>query len=324
MKTFNHILVIASDDDQQSMTPVLDYSIDLARRHNAKVTVMDVVEPLFGAAKALANLAIPIDKIQKFTANERRKELADIASAQRAKGVDVDYFVAEGKPFVEIIRYVLQASCDLVIKNTQHSATQFFGGTDTALLRKCPCPLLLIKDDQYPKFERIMAAIDIDKSEQDGSINNDILDFATSFITHEDDELHVVQCWSVPSETSQRFGLGQMRAQDMERVEQLSELSYRNWIDELIAPYQSDFNNHMHIHLRKGDPKLGLPHIAQKEHVDLIVLGSIHRSGVAGMFIGTTAESVFSQVRTSVFAIKPEGFVTPVTLPEAEPKPEAA
>ena len=36
--------------------------------------------------------------------------------------------------------------------------------------------------------------------------------------------------------------------------------------------------------------------------------------GIAGLFIGNTAETVLSGVRCSVLAIKPRGFVSPVTV----------
>ena len=46
-------------------------------------------------------------------------------------------------------------------------------------------------------------------------------------------------------------------------------------------------------------------------------MGTVCRTGVAGFFIGNTAEKVLSEVNCSVLTIKPEGFATPVTLEEA-------
>ena len=51
--------------------------------------------------------------------------------------------------------------------------------------------------------------------------------------------------------------------------------------------------------------------------MDLIVMGTIVRTGVAGALMGNTAEHVLDQVECSVLTIKPDGFISPVTLPEA-------
>ncbi len=317
MRNLDHILLVSDAETGRPDSPVLDYAIHLARQHRARITLLDVVEPLSGAAKLLASLAVPVDKIQQFSVQERDKELAALIAPYRGQGVDIDCVVAKGKAFIEIIRCALKTQCDLVIKVAQGSGGHLFGSTDTSLLRKCPCPVWLIKGRQAPQFRRILAAVDIDKPDQDYAINKAILDHATSLAARYEGELHVVQCWSVPNETSLRFGLGRMSLDDMERVTQLSELSYRNWIEELLAPCQTELQGRHHLHLLKGDPKLGIPCVAERENIDLIVMGSIHHAGVAGMLIGTTAESVFCQVKTSVLAIKPDGFNTPVRLPAA-------
>jgi len=49
-----------------------------------------------------------------------------------------------------------------------------------------------------------------------------------------------------------------------------------------------------------------------KRSVDLIVMGTVGRTGIPGLFIGNTAETVLRQVDCSVLTVKPWGFVTPV------------
>ena len=50
--------------------------------------------------------------------------------------------------------------------------------------------------------------------------------------------------------------------------------------------------------------------------IDLIVMGTVARTGIPGLIIGNTAESTLSQIHCSVLAVTPPGFVTPVTLEE--------
>ena len=50
------------------------------------------------------------------------------------------------------------------------------------------------------------------------------------------------------------------------------------------------------------------------EGIDLVVMGTVARSGIAGMLIGNTAERVLRKLPCSVLAVKPEGFTSPVRL----------
>ncbi len=45
-----------------------------------------------------------------------------------------------------------------------------------------------------------------------------------------------------------------------------------------------------------------------------IVVGAVARTGIAGFFMGNTAESILTQLDCSVLIVKPSGFFSPVTL----------
>lgn len=52
--------------------------------------------------------------------------------------------------------------------------------------------------------------------------------------------------------------------------------------------------------------------MVQTYRADLVVMGTVARTGVAGLIIGNTAEAILEQVNCSVLAIKPAGFKSPV------------
>ena len=66
----------------------------------------------------------------------------------------------------------------------------------------------------------------------------------------------------------------------------------------------------------KGSARKEIPELARRLQVDCIVMGTVARTGVPGFFMGNTAETILDQLECSVLAIKPPGFVTPVTLDE--------
>ena len=66
-------------------------------------------------------------------------------------------------------------------------------------------------------------------------------------------------------------------------------------------------------HIVQGMPGRELPKVATDIKADLVVMGTVARTGIAGVVIGNTAETVLSQLQCSVLAIKPKDFVSPVT-----------
>jgi nucleotide-binding universal stress UspA family protein len=66
-------------------------------------------------------------------------------------------------------------------------------------------------------------------------------------------------------------------------------------------------------HLPKATARSELPTLAARVGADLVILGTLGRTGVPGLSIGDTAEAVLHQAACSVLALKPPGFVSPVT-----------
>ena len=92
------------------------------------------------------------------------------------------------------------------------------------------------------------------------------------------------------------------------------------WLDNLVNTYGTkadrdavDYVNPQ-LHLIKGDAKHIVPTIARELDVDLIVMGTVARTGIAGFFMGNTAESILTQLDCSVLTVKPPGFISPVAL----------
>jgi nucleotide-binding universal stress UspA family protein len=52
----------------------------------------------------------------------------------------------------------------------------------------------------------------------------------------------------------------------------------------------------------------------RSEGIDLLVMGTVGRTGIPGFLIGNTAERVLGEVECSVLARKPNGFVSPVLV----------
>ncbi|MDX1593812.1 MAG: universal stress protein, partial [Gammaproteobacteria bacterium] len=87
-------------------------------------------------------------------------------------------------------------------------------------------------------------------------------------------------------------------------------------LEELLSPSEADALHYLEPtkHLVKGWAREEIPRLAHEIEADLVVMGTVARSGIPGLFMGNTAETILNRIDCSVMAIKPPGFRTPVTL----------
>lgn len=88
-------------------------------------------------------------------------------------------------------------------------------------------------------------------------------------------------------------------------------------LDNFLAPYKlSHRSDSVHLLHDEIGPGHAISELARKLDVDLIVMGTIARTGVVGALMGNTAEQVLDRATCSVLTIKPNDFISPVTLPD--------
>ncbi|CSI61259.1 universal stress protein family 1 [Vibrio cholerae] len=64
------------------------------------------------------------------------------------------------------------------------------------------------------------------------------------------------------------------------------------------------------IHHLHGKPDELIPEWVTQENIDILVMGTLARTGIAGFVIGNTAENIVQSIECSLVALKPEGFVS--------------
>ncbi len=189
----------------------------------------------------------------------------------------------------------------------------FLGSTSTHLMRKCPCPIWVMKAGRRRQYARVLAAVNPAPADQDhNSLNLKIMELATSLSRLEMSQLHVVHVWT-PVAKWLKFAGSRLPESELAKLERSNEEEHLNWFDELLAKVPLDGLN-IQRHMLKGDASDLIPRLALRKGIDVIVMGTACRAGVPGLFIGNTAEKVLRHVSCSVLTIKPEGFVSPIAV----------
>ena len=261
----------------------------------------------------------PAVAIQEYIIEEESRRLEQWVDFIRRSGVQVSGKVLYGTPFLQIIRDVLRNERDLVMTTAEGGGAlreKLFGSTTMNLMRKCPCPVWVVKPSQPERYIRILAAVDpnpLDKERQ--ALNIKIMDLATALARLEQSELIVVHTWVFAHESSLRNRVDRLPASTVDEWVRGARDRHRSWFAELLQPYALE-NLNCQVYMLKGRAGRLIPELASKKEVELIVMGTVSRTGVAGLFIGNTAEKILRQVDCSVLTVKPDGFVTPVRLEE--------
>lgn len=328
MKRFKNILFYT--DGNGDSDPALSRAVELARRNQGRLTIISVLRDLPRELSRLAEGIHPTD-LRESAMQELRERLAQLVAPFREMEppADIAIEVRCGTPFIEIIRTVLRSSHDLVMLNAggrRGKNGMLLGSTSLQLMRKCPCPVWVIKASRRRHVARILAAIDPDASDPvRDAVNVQIMELATSLARLEDSALHVVHVWDVYDEYILRRWRTFLPETPAYNLTTLTEEAHRSQVEELLGRFDFD-GLRLRSHLLKGEVGTEILQLAAKQHIDLIVMGTVARTGLAGFFIGNTAETVLRQVKCSVLTIRPKEFVTPVgpdpTGPETAPRTE--
>lgn len=308
MKRFKNILVVsatASGDNK-----ALERAVRLASDNAARLTVavcFDEKEYEQSFHQLVNEIVLGLEE-----------QLEIIVEPARKQGLIVETRVLVGKAFIEIIKQVLRNGHDLVMKTAQETSRAellLFSSTDMKLMRKCPCPVWMISPRLGETTGSILAAVDPDAVEGEGqALNTTIMELATSLSMLEECPLHVVHAWSVPYEDTLRHSPF-LRVSHPDAAKHIAEIEtrHKNGLNNLVAKFHR-VAPEMNVHLIKGGAWEVIPTLAKEKNVEVVIMGTVCRTGLAGLIIGNTAEEVLQRMDCSVLAIKPQGFVSPVTL----------
>ncbi|MEZ5559792.1 MAG: universal stress protein [Pseudomonadales bacterium] len=326
MKRFRKILCIAGQ--QATSQRAIKRAVALAENNQASVTVAAVSERVPARVRTSDSRPGPAD-VQALLMENEAQRLNALIEPYRAR-ISISAKVLVGTAFLEIIREVLRGEHDLVVKCSESPdwLGRLFAGDDMNLLRKCPCPVWLVNPGTQEPYRRILAAVDVDDEYPPAELktreelNGLVMELAGSLAVSEFAELHVVHAWEAFGEDAMRHSAF-MKRPDAEVDTYVEQVQRRHaeLLDTLVHESGAKLGGQdaidyirPQLHLLKGSARRVIPELAKRLEIDCIVMGTVARTGVPGFVMGNTAETILQQIDCSVVAVKPEGFLTPVTL----------
>jgi len=309
MKRFKRILV--ATDTRLPKHPIVKEAAEIAKHNSAALKIVDVVPEFpWTVRQTLTNH----EHLRELIAQEKQADLELLANPIRQTGVEVKTKVLLGKTSIEIIREVLADEHDLVLrvaKGRDSARKGFFGNTAMHLLRKCPCAVWLVSPTTSPKFTHVLGCVDTSTGDKiDAELNDKVHQLASSISTYHNGRFSILHAWSIWNEQMIK---NRMKPDEFEEMEKKNHDQVASLLDAFLQKHGAHVDAE-NVHLVKGEVPMVIPEFARSNEVDLIVMGTVARSGVAGMLMGNTAEQILNGIECSVLALKPSSFSCPVHL----------
>jgi nucleotide-binding universal stress UspA family protein len=303
MKRFRKILVAV--DTRLESNLIVDQAIEVAKSNDGAIRLVDV-NPGFSWLTRLTTQ--DTTHLSELLEKEKREKLSALAAMISDQGIEASYAVLHGKSSVAIIKEAVEQKQDVVMavsKGHDSRSSGFFGKTATRLLRQCPCPVWLVSPRTTAKFKHVLGCIDpISDDASELELDQRIVELTRSVAAYHDAKCSVLHAWQLDDRALLSARL------DAKSVDQFAEEErayHEEKMDDLLDQFQLKVVSE-NVHLIEGQAETAICEFVDADGVDLLVMGTVGRSGISGMLMGNTAEWVLSEVQCSVLALKPLGF----------------
>jgi nucleotide-binding universal stress UspA family protein len=309
MKRFKKILYIL-DEVSLNRQGSADKVAELARLNDARVTVLIAEETKFFDDLS-SKITGRYEELRQAALAHHRERLDGFLAHERWQDIHVIPDYSEADDFIAIIRKVISETYDLVIKES--TLEQGIDQLSMRLVRKCPCPVWVMKYDSSD-FKRILAAVDIGEDyPETEALNKKIVELTHSLAQREGGESHYLHTWRLEYEVMLR---GPRFKVSPEEIFEIKKELFNERQSKLGALLRDNHITHeeRQVHLREGVSSEVIQLAINELDIDVVVMGSVGRSGIPGLLIGNKAEKLLNSINCTVLTVKPDGFKTPVTL----------
>ena len=291
-----------------SAREVIDHAVWLAKVNGAKL--------LFFAALNLAPDALRHLQEEEHTHVQRTVEdlanrgLAELIRQAAQHGVEATSRLVLGTAWLEICRQVLRGHHDLIVVGTRDRkglGRMLFGSTAIKLLRRCPCPVWVTRPGHGGRPLNTLVAVGLRPGGR-------ALEVGLAVGSQMRQPVHVLHVFEYPLDYL--WGTAYPDRETTEYHNRVRAGAEKALQEELrhANPEAAGVSVQVHLVEGLGVPDVAIQHFIADHHIDLLVMGTIGRGGMAGVMIGNTAERLLPEVDCSVLAVKPDDFVSPVKL----------
>jgi nucleotide-binding universal stress UspA family protein len=293
MRRIERILV--PTDFSRPSSHAVSHAIVLARIYGAR---LELLHSYGIPARAMSQYdsALPSDVIETLRDAAARKLLKTFEKV-KAEGVDVDMRVTDTPPAEAIAGWATRLSVQLIVMGTRGLSGLkhvVLGSVAERTVRLAPCPVMTVKGApgaDSPGFRKILVPTDFALE------SHAALELAKDLAAAAGDaEVIVGHAYCVPAEIEALVG-----AKGEPRVHEFTQKLLGD-MERLIEPIAKEGVT-ASFRLRAGNPECVIVETARDEDVDLIVMATHGRTGLAHVLLGSVAERVLRLAACPVITV---------------------
>lgn len=319
MPALNKILVgvdllqIKRGEWSPPVTEAVKQAIWLAERLKGEVTFLTAID-LPKEEGDDYSLAIDRQRVVgqiEVSAQEALKKLVERAAE---RGVRADGKLAYGQSWIELTREAISGGHELLIVGTHNVGAVrrvLFDSTAMKLLHNCPCPVWVAKPEPYQAPANLLVASDF------SDVSDEALRLALRISSSKAAQVHLIHVIERPYVWLWEAGLFEAQREELFRKRDREAAEKR--LKEQVARVAGTAGSSVEVYVA-DDPSVADQAILKyidAHRIDLLVLGTTARRGIAGAFLGNTAERLLTALPCSLLAVKPADFVCPAPLESA-------
>lgn len=306
MKRFKNILAVVDE----SSSAVEDVARDLAERNGAALTLLGLI-PSSAAGHVIHLQSGDQVDVASLMAEDIQ---ADLEKRATALGLpDVRVAVDVGVDFIEVIRRVERDGHDIVFCSPGDLGRRLSNSSLVMhLLRKSPVPVWVETPRGEAAPDIAVAVGPFTPDEQQEELNRRLVELAGSLAAIRRGKLHLIHAWRLEGESRLRQGRFRQPAEYVQQLVDVARLEAAMNVDRLVE-HLEPYDVSVEVHLEKGLPGTVIPGVIEQVRPGVVVMGTLARAGLRGLFMGNTAEQVLGAVESSVLAVKPLKFESPVS-----------
>ncbi len=315
MSTIKRILIAIDAETNECIA--IQKGLALASAHRAEVFVFAVLKDFDVLAASFSEM-ISKEEFHQNLINYYNLQITKLVNDNNPHNIDVSVELVTGIPYIEIIRKAFSINADIILHSSkqEEQGRLFFSSSDWRLIRKSPIPVWIIKNKQHHIPKQIMAAIDVMDSSATKSLNKNILELAAEITYYSSSHLTVFSAWDLLGEEMLRhspFLSTTQRQLDNALMNVSTAVQEKhNELKLWLSKNTKLDGKKITWLLEKGDARKLIPTFVNDHNIGLLIMGTVNRTGISGLLIGNTAETILSKIQCSVITMKPPMFKSPV------------
>lgn len=309
MRSIRRVLVAIKDPASRSQPAVIK-GAQIAKALGARLELFHAITSTLYADLYIEGKGNAKD-LERRTQAQVCKQLSSIAGRLRGHGAKITVAAEWDFPAYEaVVRRADRVKADLIVADRhagRHFAPWHLHLNDWELLRSSRVPVLLVKSNGAYRRPVVLAAVDPAHFAKPAKLDDVIVHIGAA-VTHAlRGTLHVVHAH--PSVLSGTRPTDAFSPEQASRMNSDFIAAAKAQVDRLL---RSTTIPRSRRHLNGNPPIEAIQEVARAIHSDIVVLGALSRSGLKGMFMGNTAESLFDLLTCDLLIVKPPNFANRV------------